>query len=177
MLFQSRSFCGNDQKDLQTDLFEQKQIWSRIQKQNQFLIFLLEFFIFYTPTIFISDNKFSRYEWAKGTDVIISPFQPLGLAANPLPSKNSYVYPLALYLFVVSACLANSFQISLAGIVCDQICYSVRPNEHIISIIVPMYCTELRCYLFLDGLRSDLLLRPTQSTPSHFPPSLLFLSE
>ena len=116
MLFQSRSFCGNDQKDLQTDLFEQKQIWSRIQKQNQFLIFLLEFFIFYTPTIFISDNKFSRYEWAKGTDVIISPFQPLGLAANPLPSKNSYVYPLALYLFVVSACLANSFLIFWPGL-------------------------------------------------------------
>ena len=46
----------------------------------------------------------------------------LGLAANPLPSKNSFVYPLALYLFVVSACLANSFLIFLAGIVCDHIC-------------------------------------------------------
>ena len=161
MLFQSRSFCGNDQKDLQTDLFEQKQIWSRIQKQNQFLIFQEEnfrlgFLLFYTPTIFISANKFSRYEWAKGIDAIISPFQPLGLAANPLPSKNSFVYPLALYLFVVSACLANYFSNDLCyslffamsilsqslylcivpncvatsfWMVCDQTCSSVRPNR------------------------------------------------
>ena len=51
---------------------------------------------------------------------------------------------------------------------------SLRP---VLKIWMNKRCTdELRCYLFLDGLRSDLLLRPTQSTPSHFPPSLLFLS-
>ena len=80
----------------------------------------------------------------------------LGLAANPLPSKNSFVYPLALYLFVVSACLANYFSNDLCyslffamsilsqslylcivpncvatsfWMVCDQTCSSVRPNR------------------------------------------------
>ena len=157
MLFQSRSFCGNDQKDLQTDLFEQKQIWSRIQKQNQFLIFPEENFplgilhFLYTNNFHLSQKVLKIWM-----------------------SKRYWRYNISLptYLCIVPNCVATSF-----WMVCDQTCSSVRPNRRHLtsrphyffyrsSIAHTIYAIHIpthMIYVHVQGapkkmLRSDLVL-------------------